>query len=234
MRLQKYLAKAGIASRRQSEKLIDQGRVRVNGQLIKEQGLQVDPEKDQVRFDGQLVTVTEDLVYYMLNKPVGYVSTALDEKGRKTVLDLLPSSHRIYPVGRLDMDTRGLLLVTNDGDLTYKITHPKHELDKVYHVAVTGPLAREKKMDLEAGCHIGPYAISGARISPLAKWQGYCRYEIIIHEGKNRQVRQMMTYAGLQVKDLQRVAIGNLSLGDLKETDYRELSQEEIQYLKTC
>ena len=207
-RLQKFLAEAGVASRRRAEELIAQGKVKVNGRVVTEMGLKIDPEKDEVSYlDRKISKKDTKLVYLMLHKPVGYVTTAKEQFGRPAVVDLIKGVNaRIFPVGRLDYDTSGLLLLTNDGDLTYKLTHPKHDVEKTY-IAKLQILEREKD-------------------------GRFCTAEIVIHEGRNRQVRKMCESIKHPVAQLQRVATGELTLGDLPKGKYRHLTEKEIRYLK--
>lgn len=231
IRLQKYLAEAGVASRRKAEELILQGRIRVNGEIITEMGFKV-TGSDKVEFDGKQVHKEENKVYLMLNKPVGYVTTVKDQFGRTTVLDLVKEiDERLYPVGRLDYDTSGLLLLSNDGDFTYKLTHPKHELNKVYVAEVEGIPTTEEIERFEKGLRIEDYITSAAKLKILEKMQKRSTIEITIHEGKNRQVRKMCENIGHPVIKLKRVAIGNLVLSDLPEGKWRHLNKDEIKYL---
>lgn len=232
IRLQKFLADAGIASRRKAEELILEGKVTVNGEVVTELGTKIEPNKDSVKYQGKLVRVDKKQVIYVFNKPVGVLSAAADDRGRKVITDFFPGGHRLYPVGRLDINTEGLILVTNDGDLTYRLTHPKYQINKVYEVLVDGPLDYEKKKDLERGCDIGPYRISGSRIRMIKKDNTGHLYLVTIHEGKNRQVRHMFEYAGLKVRKLKRVAIGEIRLVNLKVGEFRSLSKGEMAYLK--
>lgn len=227
MRLQKYMALSGVASRRHSEKYILAGEVTVNGQVVTELGVKVDEYKDQVMFRGKLVAPVETNLDYVFHKPSGVVTTVTDQHDRKTVMDYFDDQHRIYPVGRLDYDTSGLLLMTNDGDFTYAMTHPKHEIDKVYEVTVNRLLKQESLRKLERGCHIGPYAIAGSQIRLLSSDSRRIRYQIIIHEGKNRQIRHMIEYGGARVLALKRLAIGQLTLGSLPVGHYRPLTNKE-------
>lgn len=232
IRLQKYLADAGIASRRKVEVLIADGKVTVNGEVVRELGVKIDPLKDKVKYNGKIVLVDKRQVIYVFNKPLGVLSAASDERGRKVIPDYFPKDHRLFPVGRLDINTEGLILVTNDGELTYRLTHPKYEIDKVYEVIADGPLSYEKKNELERGCDIGPYEISGSRIRLIKREGNGYHYVVTIHEGKNRQVRQMFEYAGLHIKKLKRVAIGEIRLSNLPVGKHRELSKAERIYLK--
>ena len=232
IRLQKYLADAGIASRRKAEELIAAGKVTVNGEPVTELGVKIDPDKDKVKYQGKLVLADQRQVVYVFNKPLGVLSAASDDRGRKGIPDYFPAGHRLFPVGRLDINTEGLILVTNDGDLTYRLTHPKYEIDKIYEVLTDGALSYDKKNELERGCDIGPYIISGSRIRMIRRDKEGYRYLVTIHEGKNHQVRNMFEYAGLRVKNLKRTAIGEIWLGDLRPGKYRSLSKQEAAYLK--
>ncbi|NDL66294.1 pseudouridine synthase [Anaerotalea alkaliphila] len=234
MRLQKMMAEAAVGSRRACEKLIQEGRVKVNGAVVTELGTKVDPEKDQVELDGNKVQTRRAAqnIYYMLHKPVGYVTTASDEQGRDTVLSLVPQKDRVYPVGRLDIMSSGLLLLTNDGDLTYKLTHPKHAIAKQYVVKVRPPVPEDRILQLQKGGDIGPYAISPSKIRLLSSDGETAVYRVAIKEGKNRQIRRMFEFVDAQVVRLQRVAVGELTLGDLPKGAYRALTEQEISYLK--
>jgi pseudouridine synthase len=231
VRLQKYLADAGIASRRKAEKLISDGKVSVNGRVIKELGCKVSSQ-DVVKYEGKVVKNNNKLVYIILNKPTGYISTVSDEKGRKTVMDLIDIKSRLYPVGRLDYNTSGLLILTNDGDLTYKLTHPKHEVEKKYLVTVSGEPKEESLDKLRIGANLGEYTTSSSRIKVLEKGNGKTKLEVIIHEGKNRQVRKMFEYIGCEVTKLKRVSIGKIKIKGISQGKYRHLTRDEIRYLK--
>ncbi len=231
------MADAGIMSRRAAEKEIAAGRVFVNGTpaMI---GQKVDPETDEVRYDGRIVGKGfKKFVYIMLNKPRGYVTTASDERGRKTVLDLVSDiEERIYPVGRLDMDSDGLLLLTNDGDLTNKLTHPRHEIPKIYNVEVEGKVERDTIKKLSSPMKIDDYDIQPVETSILTM-KNDPRHETTtlrmeLYEGRNRQIRKMCEKCGLEVIKLTRVAIGDIKLGNLKPGDYRHLTKTQVEYLK--
>lgn len=231
MRLQKFLAHAGVASRRMAENLIVQGRVAVNGEVINEMGVIV-TSNDRVTVDGKLVKCEEERVYIMLHKPVGYVSSARDQFGRQTVLDLVADiDARLYPVGRLDYDTSGLLLLTNDGDLTYKLTHPKHEIEKVYEALILGVPTDIEKKAFEAGLKIEDYTTSAAKIKTKEIINNKALVDITIHEGKNRQVRKMCEAIGHDVLTLKRISIGPIALGDLPEGKWRKLTISELNSL---
>lgn len=231
IRLQKYLADAQVASRRKAEEMIAEGRVRVNGELVTTQGTKVE-DGDEVTVDGAIVKPADKKVYFMLHKPDGYVTTAKDQFDRPAVLDLIDSEYRIYPVGRLDYDTSGLLLLTNDGELTYRLTHPKHNIDKTYIALVEGTPTPQEIKDFESGLEIEDYKTAPAKLKILKKAR-YTTLKITIHEGRNRQVRKMCSAIGHEVKRLKRVATGRLQLGDLEKGKYRPLTDDEIKYLKT-
>lgn len=233
MRLQKYLAGCGVASRRGAEALIRQGRVQVNGTVVTEMGVQIDEEKDRVTFDGQLVRPEKKMVYIMLNKPVGYVTTVSDDKGRNTVMELVEDIPvRIYPVGRLDYDTEGLLLMTNDGDLTYRITHPKNQVEKTYVAEVTGNISMNTLIQLRNGVYLDGVKTSPAKVEVIGATQYGTRLEITIHEGKNRQVRRMFESVGCIVKRLRRTREAGLNLGHIPLGRWRKLTEAEVNMLK--
>lgn len=228
MRLQKFLAHAGIASRRAAEDIIKQGRVSVNGNIVTDMGVTVS-NADTIFLDGKIVKNEEEKEYIMLNKPTGYVSSAKDQFGRPTVLDLISDTDkRLYPVGRLDYDTSGLILLTNDGDFTYKLTHPRHEIDKVYEALITGIPAATEIERLETGIVIEEYLTSPAKLFIKNIQGNNALVEITIHEGKNRQVRKMCTAIGHEVLTLKRISIGPIALKGLPEGKWRKLSQAEI------
>lgn len=230
-RIQKYIARCGVTSRRKAEELIKQGKVKVNGELIKDIIL-VDPERDIVEVNGKIIKPEEKKVYIMLNKPIGYVTTVKDEKGRRTVLDLIDVKERIYPVGRLDYDTSGLLILTNDGDFAYKLMHPSKEVDKVYIAEVEG-IPTEKKLEMfRNGLKIEDYITSKAKIEILKIIDKNALVRIVIHEGKNRQVRKMCEKIGHKVLKLKRVQIGKIKLGSLEVGKWRYLKKEEIEWVK--
>jgi 23S rRNA pseudouridine2605 synthase len=226
----KVLTEAGIGSRRRMADAIKQGKVKVNNIVAESFNHPVNPAKDRVIFEGRTIDLKPDkIICLMLNKPEGIVSTVIDDKGRRTVVSILPEKyrrHRLYPVGRLDIDTTGLLLMTNDGDLTYRLTHPRYEYEKEYLVAIKGSLTAEEKRQLQRGILLEdgmthPAIIKEFSISPF-------NYSVIIHEGRKRQVRRMFERLRHTVEALKRVRIGNLHLGDLKEGEVRHLTTKEI------
>ncbi len=229
-RLQKVLAHAGLGSRRAMEELIAAGRVKVNGRRA-QLGARVDPENDQVEVDGSRVPLQQELLHYMLNKPVGVVSTASDPEGRQTVLDLLDLPARVWPVGRLDTDSEGLLVVTNDGELTHRLTHPRYEVPKTYLAEVKGTAGSRAIKQLIAGVELEDGMTKRAKVSLLEATRGGTLLEITITEGRNRQVRRMCEAVGHPVKRLVRTTLGPLQLGRLKPGTFRKLSLEEVRAL---
>ncbi|MBQ9961413.1 MAG: rRNA pseudouridine synthase [Firmicutes bacterium] len=234
MRINKYIAQAGVASRRKADELIENGNVKVNGAVMKEPGYDVQ-EGDKVEVNGRVVEGQQKLVYVLVNKPFGVITSAKDEKDRVTVMELVKDiDERLFPVGRLDYNTTGALIMTNDGSLTYRVTHPKHELGKTYRALVKGVISPEKARKLRNGVDIGGYVTKRAKVSVIKGNQNSTLVEITIFEGKNRQVRKMFSAIGNPVQELERVAIGNIRLGHLKSGHYRKLTKEEIEYLKNC
>lgn len=230
-RLQKLLSAAGICSRRAAEGYITAGRVTVNGETA-ELGRRADPERDDVRVDGRPLAAKAEPVYLLLNKPRGYVTTLSDEKGRRTVAELVAGCGvRVYPVGRLDLDSEGLLLLTNDGELTQRLLHPSHEVSKTYHVSVFGPVAGAAER-LSAMTDLEGERISPAQVEVLRRTGRTAELSITIHEGKNRQIRRMCAACGLLVKRLRRVREHTLELGDLPVGKWRYLTPEETAALK--
>lgn len=235
-RLQKFLAEAGVASRRKAEEMIARGDVRVNGEIVTEMGRKIDPKRDTVTCLGRKIDKKDTQpIYIMLHKPIGYVTTAKEQFGRPAVVDLIRGVNaRIFPVGRLDYDTSGLLLLTNDGELTYKLTHPKHEVEKTYLAKLYGVPDEGALQKFRRGVVIDGKRTKPAKIQILERTKDgrFCTAEIVIHEGRNRQVRKMCAAIKHPVAQLQRVGVGALALGDLPQGKYRPLTEKEIQYLK--
>lgn len=231
-RLQKVIALSGYCSRRKAEELIQKRQVKVNGQLITEMGYKVNLT-DLIEVEGNPISSSEDKVYYLLNKPRGVVATAKDEKGRKTVVDLIKTSKRIYPVGRLDYDTTGLILLTNDGELTNFLTHPKNNIEKVYVAKIRGLITKDELKRLCNGVFIDGKKSSKAKakILKIDKKTNSSVVELIIHEGKNHQVKKMFEVIGYDVLKLKRESIAFLTLDGLKSGEYRELSIKEVKKL---
>ena len=229
-RLQKFLANAGIASRRKCEELILDGKIEVNGKVVTELGIKVS-EKDIIKYNGQIVKPEEEKVYILLNKPIGYVTTAKDQFNRDTVLDLVKINKRIVPVGRRDMYTSGALILTNDGEFVNMLTHPKNEIDKTYNVTVKGKITNEDVEKLQKGVEIDDEYITKpakVKILKIDDEKNYSRIQITIHEGKNRQVRKMCEAINKKVLALHRSKIGNIELNDLKIGKWRYLTSKEI------
>jgi len=242
MRINKFIAQAGIASRRKADELVADGKVKVNGAVLKEPGYDVQ-ESDTVEVLGQVLTKAEPLVYYALNKPKGYVTTLSDEKGRPTVASLMTDvTARVFPVGRLDYDSCGLLIMTNDGKLTQHLSHPKNKVWKSYTAVVNGQLSLDEiwqlrngvEIELKEGGKLRTYKTKPAKIECIETGIHRSVFIVEICEGKNRQVRKMFEAVGLRVLELQRTAIGDLKLGRTHEGTYRKLSPKEVEYLKNC
>jgi 23S rRNA pseudouridine2605 synthase len=227
IRLQKYIAQCGIASRRHAEELIQAGSVKVNGTIVTEMGIRVS-DKDKIEVDGKLIKKEKELIYIMLNKPSGYVSTVSDPEGRKTVLDLIDGvNERIYPVGRLDYDTTGLLILTNDGDFAFRNTHPGQETTKTYLAEIAGMPSNETLQKLRNGVMLDNKPTAPAKVEVVDLKPKSTLLKIIIHEGRNRQVKRMCEAVGHPVLRLKRTAVGRLTLGDLKLGEWRYLSIKE-------
>ena len=237
IRLQKFLAEAGIASRRKCEEYIIAGKVKVNNEIVTELGTKVNPDKDKVYFENRLIKANEknSHIYIILNKPIGYVTTTKDQFDRPTVLDLIKKNinKRIVPVGRLDMYTSGALILTDDGDFVYKITHPKHEITKTYTVTVKGIVQEDEVKKLENGVKIENYITKEAKVKILKTdiEKNISRLEITIHEGKNRQVRKMCEAINKKVLALHRSKIGNITVKDMKIGEWRYLTKQELNSL---
>lgn len=240
MRINKYIAASGVASRRKADELIANGNVRVNGKTMKELGYNVATE-DKVEVNGKEIMPVAKKSYYILNKPLGYITSVTDDKGRPTVVELindgelssLEGKPRLFPVGRLDYNTTGLLILTDDGDLAYRITHPKHNIPKTYRVLVSGELSRERQAKLRKGIDIGGFVTSRAEVKVIKAVHNTTLVDITIHEGKNRQVRKMFSAIGNPVQALERTAIGDIKLGRLSVGHYRKITKEELEYLKS-
>ena len=231
MRINQYIASAGITSRRKADEYIEDGRVRVNGAVLTSPGYHVE-EGDIVEVDGVRITPAERKVYYLLNKPAGYVTSTADKEGRPLVTELVPDEVRVFPVGRLDLNTTGLLILTNDGDLSNKLMHPSHEFSKRYLVRAQGIVTRAEAARLEKGIDIGGFVTSPADVHLLKHDRNSTLAEIVIHEGKNRQVRRMFKAIGHPVLELCRTGLGNLEIGRLAIGQFRKLSPAEVEQLK--
>lgn len=234
-RLQKYMARCGIASRRKCETLITEGKVKVNNSYVNELGVKVIPGVDIVEYNGKVIVPEENKVYLMLNKPEGYITSLSDEKGRKTILDLVNVDERVFPIGRLDYDSSGLLLMTNDGDIYNKIIHPRVKIQKKYIAVVKGRFTEDQMKSFENGVDIGGYVTANAEIKEISfsSDSNTSVVEIGIHEGKNRQIRKMCSAFNHDVLSLKRISVGNIKLGYLKKGEYRELTKRELDYINS-
>lgn len=232
-RIQKYISECGVMSRRSAEEQIRLGNVTVNGEKA-EIGMQIVPGKDDVRYKNRKVLMPRgEHIYIMLNKPVGYVTTTNDEKGRPCVTDLLKGlDRRVYPIGRLDMASEGLLLLTDDGELTEKLTHPSHEIPKIYNVKVDSEITEEQYKEILSPMEIDGYTIKPVYTEVLSRKDGKTLMQMTLYEGRNRQIRKMCEKVGLRVRYLKRIAIGNLSIGRLRSGEWRYLTKEQVAYLK--
>ena len=241
-RLQKYMARCGIASRRKCEEIILDGKIKVNGTVITEVGTKINPEKDIVEYNNKIIKVEEKKVYIMLNKPEGYITSVKDEKGRKTVLDIVNVEERIYPIGRLDYDSSGLLILTNDGSIYNNIIHPRVSIKKNYIVVCRGKFSENDIKRFKKGIDIGGYVTAEADIEIISEEKRFNKkkncdeilstVEISIHEGKNRQIRRMCSSLNHEVISLKRVSIGNIKLGYLKKGEWRPLTDRELNYIR--
>lgn len=230
MRINKYIANAGIASRRKADELIKAGKVKVNGKVMSQPGSDV-ADSDEVLVEGKPVQSTENKVYYAMNKPLGVITSVNDDRGRMTVVDIMSDvEERVFPVGRLDYNTSGLLLLTNDGDFANRIMHPGRRVDKTYRVRVAGNISKMKISVLRAGVRLGKFKTSPARVDVITWNRHSMILEVTIHEGKNRQIRRMFEAVGYPVQELERISIGNMKLGHLKPGQYRKLSRRELEY----
>ncbi len=230
VRLQKYLANAGVCSRRKAEELILDGEISVNGKIVTELGTKITPKLDKVMYNGKVVKEESKYVYILLNKPIGYVTTSKEQFGRDSVMDLVKVKERIVPVGRLDMYTSGALILTNDGNFVYQVTHPKHEIEKTYTVTVKGIVTDEEVEKLKKGVKIDDYTTKEAKVKILKieSEKNQSRLEITIHEGKNRQVRKMCEAINHKVLALHRSKIAGIGVKDLSLGKWRYLNEREV------
>ena len=233
MRINKYLAECGVCSRRKSEALILDGRVSIDGKVVTSLAVDVDPENARVLLDGKIVHPINKHIYLKMNKPKGYVCTMADDRGRKTVIDLLPEKYagkRIFPIGRLDYDTEGLLLLTTDGDLAQALSHPSNEIPKTYIAKIEGSISEAELAKLRKGVEIDGVMTKKCKVKVLEKDEKSTRVEITITEGRNRQIRKMFESVQKNVTFLKRVSVGNIRLGGVTRGTVRELRPEELDY----
>ncbi len=231
MRLNKFLSNSGVASRRKSDDLISQGKVRVNGKTVTEFGTIINEKKDKVEVEGKAVCLPSSFVYIKLNKPKGYACTANDEKGRKTIYELVKCEERLFSVGRLDYDTEGLIILTNDGDFANKIAHPKYAIEKEYKVNIEGEIKESELAVMRKGAVVEGEKMPSAKVKFLSYENGITKLSVVIDEGQNRQVRRMFEAIGKDIKQLKRIRIGGVKLGGIKRGDYRDLTPEELDML---
>lgn len=233
IRLQKFFTDCGVLSRRAAEEEIKAGKVKVNG-AVAQLGDKIDPEADIVEYKGRHIALNQNSehVYILLNKPCGIVTSASDEKGRVCVTDIVKCGKRVYPVGRLDLNSQGLILMTNDGELTNKLTHPRHEIPKIYEVDVVGKVTTEQLHTLNSAMTVDGYVLLPVKTEFLAKNEKFTTLRMTLFEGRNRQIRKMCEQVGLKVAKLTRVAIGKITLGDLDVGKWRYLTKEEVKMLK--
>jgi 23S rRNA pseudouridine2605 synthase len=228
MQLNKYLALCGVCSRRKATIPIVEGRVRVNDEVATELGTEIDPDSDTILLDGQLLIAPVIHRYILLNKPMEAITSAIDGRGRRTVMDLVPVQERIFPVGRLDYDTEGVLLLTNDGDLAYRLTHPKFGVEKVYQAWVEGRVDKVDVKSLNEGVFIDETTQVSGKSVILGHGEDKTQIEIRVHQGKKRQIKRMMKAIGHPVVHLERTCFGGISVGDLNEGEWRDLTDEEV------
>jgi len=233
IRLNKYLAQAGVASRREADELIQQGRVFINGEAVTSLGIKIDPDQDTVEVDGQKVAHKNQFIYVLLNKPPGYLVTRNDPFGRQTIYNLLPDFPVcIHPVGRLDAPSEGLLLLTNDGELAFRVAHPRYQLAKTYLVKVKGNLPKEALTRMKKGIYLDGRWTKPDKLLTIAEGRAQSVYLVEIHEGRKREIRRIFQAVGASIKQLKRVRLGPLKLGDLKKGQWRHLTPLEVQRLK--
>ncbi|GFZ29584.1 pseudouridine synthase [Clostridium zeae] len=232
-RLQKFMARCGVASRRKCEELILSGIVSVNDVIIKELGTKIDCDKDLVKVSGKEIRPEEKKRYIMLNKPEGYISSVKDEHDRQTVIDLIGIKERIFPIGRLDFDSSGLLLLTNDGEIYNKLIHPRQKITKTYVAIVKGMFSKDDIRRFESGIDIGGYITADAKIEVIEIQEDRSKVRLQIHEGKNRQIRKMCAALNHEVLELTRESIGEIRLGTLEKGNFRELTEAELDYIKS-
>lgn len=233
MRINKYIANSGIASRRKADELIKNGKVKVNGSILGQPGYDVKPG-DKVCIDGKEIESRSDKVYYIMNKPLGVITSVSDDRGRMTVVDIVSAENeRIFPVGRLDYNTSGLLFLTNDGEMANRIMHPGRKIPKTYRVRVAGHINKTGLSILRSGVRLKDFTTSAAKIDVITWNRRSMLLEVTIHEGKNRQIRRMFEAIGYPVQELERISVGNIKLGHLKQGEYRKLRKGELEYLKT-
>lgn len=231
MRLNKFLSNSGIASRRKCDEIIKEGKVTVNGKIVTELGTLINEKKDRIKVEGKEIKLPSSFVYIKLNKPKGYACSANDEKGRKTIYQLINCDERLFSIGRLDYNTEGLIILTNDGDFANKVAHPSYNLEKEYHVNIIGDIKESELAVLRRGVVIEGNRLPCAKVERISFENNVTKLSVIINEGLNRQIRRMFEAIGKEIKLLKRVRIGEVKLGGLKRGDYRDLTEKELNSL---
>ncbi len=231
MRLNKFLSNSGVASRRKCDQLILDGKVFVNGKQVVELGTQINEKKDKIMVEGMIVKLPSSFVYIKLNKPKGYTCTSSDEKGRKTIYDLIDCKERLFSIGRLDYDTEGLIILTNDGDFANKVAHPKYQIDKEYRVTCEGEIKESELAVMRKGVVIDGERMPSAKVEKLSFENGFTKLSVVIYEGQNRQIRRMFEAIGHAIKLLKRIRIGEVKLGGLNRGEYKDLTEDELNCL---
>lgn len=231
LRLNKFLSNSGVASRRKCDEIIASGKVTVNGKVVTEIGSQINEKKDKVMVEGKAVCLPSSFVYIKLNKPKGYACTASDEKGRKTIYDLVDCEERLFSIGRLDYNTEGLIILTNDGDFANKVSHPRYDVEKEYRVTIEGKIKESELAVLRKGVVVDGQKMPPAKVKLLSQDENVSKISVVINEGQNRQVRRMFEAIGREIKLLKRVRIGSVRLGGLSRGQWRDLTEEELNLL---
>lgn len=231
MRLNKFLSNSGIAARRKCDDIIREGKVTVNGKVVSELGTLINEKKDRIKVEGKEIKLPSSFVYIKLNKPKGYACSANDEKGRKTIYQLIDCNERLFSIGRLDYNTEGLIILTNDGDFANKVAHPSYNLEKEYHVNIVGDIKESELAVLRKGVVIEGNRLPSAKVEKISYENNVTKLSVIINEGLNRQIRRMFEAIGKEIKLLKRVRIGEVKLGGLKRGDYRDLTEKELNSL---
>lgn len=231
LRLNKFLSNSGVASRRKCDEIIASGKVTVNGKVVTEIGSQINEKKDKVMVEGKAVCLPSSFVYIKLNKPKGYACTASDEKGRKTIYDLVDCEERLFSIGRLDYNTEGLIILTNDGDFANKVSHPRYDVEKEYRVTIEGKIKESELAVLRKGVVVDGQKMPPAKVKLLSQDENVSKISVVINEGQNRQVRRMFESIGREIKLLKRVRIGSVRLGGLSRGQWRDLTEDELNLL---
>ena len=231
MRLNKFLSNSGIAARRKCDDIIREGKVTVNGKVVSELGTLINEKKDKIKVEGKEIKLPSSFVYIKLNKPKGYACSANDEKGRKTIYQLIDCNERLFSIGRLDYNTEGLIILTNDGDFANKVAHPSYNLEKEYHVNIVGDIKESELAVLRKGVVIEGNRLPSAKVEKISYENNVTKLSVVIDEGLNRQIRRMFDAIGKEIKLLKRVRIGEVKLGGLKRGDYKDLTEKELNSL---